>query len=220
MPIREIPLFMDGLYHVYNKSIADFKIFNNENDYRLILDLIRFYLHDKSPCTFREFRKICADAKAKDEFLASNPSPQCTNLVCYCIMPTHIHLVLKEVRQDGISNYMRHILNSYSRYFNIKYERKGPLWENRFGNVLIKNDEQLLHLTRYLHLNPVTAYLVENPEDWKYSSFKEYIGSIDSHEKICNFGEYLTLDSTSYEKFVKENIEYQRQTAISKKFAG
>jgi putative transposase len=79
-------------------------------------------------------------------------------------MPTHIHLVLRQLKDGGISKFMSNILNSYSRYFNIKHNRKGPLWEGRFRKVLVGSDEQLLHLTRYVHLNPVTACLVDKPK--------------------------------------------------------
>ena len=70
---------------------------------------------------------------------------------------------------------MRRLLNSYTRYFNEKIKRKGPLWEGRFKKVLVNSDEQLLHLTRYVHLNPVSAGIVEKPEDWPCSSYREYI---------------------------------------------
>ncbi len=78
-------------------------------------------------------------------------------------MPTHIHLILKQLKEDGISAYMSKILNSYTCYFNRRTKRKGPLWESRFKRVEVTSDEQLLHLTRYIHLNPVTAHIVEEP---------------------------------------------------------
>jgi putative transposase len=109
-------------------------------------------------------------------------------------MPTHFHAILKQLSSDGISIMMRKILDSYSRYFNIKNKRKGPLWESRFNRIVLKSDDELLHLTRYIHLNPVTAYLVEKPEDWPFSSYNEYIGNIKKEEGICNFsGEYAKL---------------------------
>ena len=59
-------------------------------------------------------------------------------IIAYCIMPTHFHLVVKQLKEDGISFFIQQILNSYSRYFNIKTKRKGPLWEGRFQNVIIE----------------------------------------------------------------------------------
>ncbi|MCM8795996.1 MAG: transposase [Candidatus Omnitrophica bacterium] len=134
-------------------------------------------------------------------------------IIAYCIMPTHLHLILKQLKNNGISVFMGNILNSYSRYFNLKHKRKGPLWEGRFKNILVKNDEQLLHLTRYIHLNPVTASLVSNPEDWNASSYREYLQQVQAVEKICKYDDILEIDPVSYKKFVEDRISYQRDLA-------
>jgi len=69
--------------------------------------------------------------------------------------------------EEGISLYMKNLLNSYTRYFNTKTKRKGPLWQGRFKSVLIKMDEQL-YLTRYIHLNPTSEDLVEKTSEIKH----------------------------------------------------
>ncbi len=120
-------------------------------------------------------------------------------------MPTHIHLILKQIENDGISNFMKKILDSYTRYFNLKTKRKGPLWQSRFKNVMIESDEQMLHLTRYLHLNPTSDGLVKIPEEWKYSSYMEYIGI--SEAKICNANILKNFTPEEYRKFVEERID-------------
>ena len=103
------------------------------------------------------------------------------------------------------------VLKSYSKYFNKKYKRKGPLWETRFKNVHVDTDEQLLHLTRYIHLNPVTALLVKKPEDWNFSSYKEYLR--ESPRKICEFEEFIPIEKNEYKLFVEERIDYQKELA-------
>jgi putative transposase len=128
-------------------------------------------------------------------------------------MPTHLHLVLKQLRAHGISQYIGRLLNSYSRYFNKRYERKGPLWESRFQSLLVESDEQLLHLTRYLHLNPVTAGLVESPETWEYSSYREYLGLVSKEEGACNYSGLLEIGPLAYQRFVCNRIDYQRKLA-------
>ena len=109
---------------------------------------------------------------------------------------------------------MRVMLDAYSRYFNIKNKRKGPLWESKFKRVLIKDDAQLLHLTRYIHLNPVTDYLVNKPEEWGYSSYKEYI--YNPKDKICKYDNILNINSCFYRDFVENRIGYQRELAMIK----
>ena len=108
---------------------------------------------------------------------------------------------------------MNNILNSYTRYFNIRHKRKGPLWVGRFKRVVVSTDEQLLHLTRYVHLNPVTSYLADNPESWEHGSYQEYCSQNDVREKVCCFDNLLDIDSRSYKKFVNDRKEYQRGLA-------
>jgi putative transposase len=74
---------------------------------------------------------------------------------------------------------------------------------------LVETDEQLLHLTRYLHLNPTTAYLVDNPQDWPYSSYQQYIN--EAQPGLCKFSDLIELDNQQYRQFVADNLDYQRQ---------
>jgi putative transposase len=128
-------------------------------------------------------------------------------------MPTHLHLVLQQLKKDGISKLMNLVLNSYSSYFNKKHNRKGPLWESRFKVVAVQADEQLLHLTRYIHLNPVTALLVNSPEEWKYSSYGEYLSLTEKDQRICDFNGCLEINPLEYQRFVCNRIAYQRELA-------
>lgn len=139
-------------------------------------------------------------------------------IVSYGIMPTHIHLTLKQLVDDGISKYMSRVLNSYSKYFNIHHLRKGPLWESTFKSVLVETDEQLLHLTRYHHLNATSAGFVKIPEDWAYSSYNEYLEvSNDTYaDGFCDFKEIITLNPKQYKKFVDDRIDYQKKISSIK----
>jgi len=149
------------------------------------------------------------DLIAKDE-------DKIVQIIAYCLMPTHIHLVLKQLKDGGISTYLSNVSNAYARYFNTCYKRKGPLWEGEFKNVLVKNDDQLLHLTRYNHLNPVTAGLVKKPEDWQYSSYLEYLNS-DNIRRFCDYENILEIDPKKYRVFVEDRISYQKELSIIKK---
>ncbi|MCG2710844.1 MAG: transposase [Candidatus Omnitrophica bacterium] len=198
-----------GIYHVYSKSIAGYKIFHNNNDYNRIIDLFKYYRIKNTSVKFSKFLEI----KNMDIFIEKHLSRKdfLVQIIAYCIMPTHIHLVLMQLQDEGISIFMGNVLNSYSRFFNIRISRKGPLWESRFKNVLVETDEQLIHLTRYLHLNPVTAGLVENAEDWRYSSIKEYLNKRKDSERICNFDSIIELQKLNYKSFVDSQKDYQRE---------
>lgn len=208
--MRKIPLVRSEIYHVFSKSIAGFEIFRNNKEFDRFKELIKYYKIEKPPLRFSAFIEI----KKKNEFLQRHIFEKKENLVdviAYCIMPTHIHLVIKQLKEHGASIFMSNILNSYTRYFNVKSKRKGPLWESRFQNIIIRDDEQLLHLTRYIHLNPVTAYLVNKPQDWKFSSYEEFLGKIEEDERVCNFSETLQIEPEVYIKFVNKQIDYQRE---------
>ena len=199
------PLVTDEIYHVYNKSIAEFVIFNNDAEFLHIKDTVRYYQIENQPI---KFSRIGIDVNNAEQ---KHADKKLVEIICYCFMPTHIHLALRQLMENGISNFMRHILNSYSHYFNIKHNRKGPLWESSFKNVLVESDAQLLHLTRYIHLNPVTAHIVNKPEDWKWSSYREYVSG--NEEGICKYDSLLDINSEEYKKFVEDRISYQRELA-------
>jgi len=208
MPKRETILANEEIYHIFTKSIAGFKIFNSHDDFIRMLNTLIFYRAGKTSCKLSLYLKrgVSANSKPGMEF----GSRDIVEIIAYCIMPTHIHLILKQIKNNGISDYMNLILKSYSKYFNKKHERNGPLWESRFKNVLVETDEQLLHLSRYIHLNPSTAYLVNAPANWEFSSYKEYLGKVGENERICNFLSYLYMNASSYENFVEDFIDYER----------
>ncbi|MCM8774651.1 MAG: transposase [Candidatus Omnitrophica bacterium] len=202
------------IYHVCSKSIANYQIFNNKNEYLRMYQLIRYYQIFPLPEKFSRF--IETEAVNNFGFSAvfnsiSKGKEKLVQIIAYCFMPTHIHLILKQLKDKGVFDYMRKILDGYTRYFNTKHKRKGPLWEGRFQRVLVENNEYLLHLTRYIHLNPVTAYLVDFPQDWLFSSYNEYIEL--SEEKICEYSDILDIQTNSYKIFVNDQISYQRELA-------
>jgi len=196
---------------VLTKSIAQFVIFNNDDESLRMLQVIRYYQREGPEIKFSKFIKLEEGTRLNKKNLLSKKE-KLVEIIAYCIMPTHIHLILKQQMQNSISKFMNNILNSYTRYFNIKHKRKGPLWEARFKNILVETDEYLLHLTRYLHLNPVTAHLVNKPTNWMRSSYNEYL-SKNGNNKICKYKDLLDIRPVSYKKFVEDRISYQRGLA-------
>ncbi|MDD5495720.1 MAG: transposase [Candidatus Omnitrophica bacterium] len=204
---------MEEVYHVYNKSIAGFTIFNNDIEYLRMMEAVCYYQHAKPAVRF----SLRTQSGINKKNSSATDNGMLVEIVAYCLMPTHLHLVLRQLCDRGISRFLNNILNSYTRYFNIRHNRKGPLWEGRTKKTLIKTDEQLLHLTRYLHLNPVTSYLVNKPEEWSYSSYREYLSEIDNEYRICKYNSLLTINPNIYKAFVEDAIFYQRELAMIKK---
>lgn len=207
MPYRKFPLKEGEIYHICTKSISKFIVFNTDVEFQRMLDTTAFYMKENQPCKFSDLPKPALGIG----LTFPNAGLGMVDIFAYCIMPTHIHLLLKQLKEHGISRFMNLILKSYSKYFNVKHNRKGPLWEGRFKKVLVETDEQLLHLTRYIHLNPVTAHLVDKPEDWKWSSYQEYI--FRKNESIYRYNDVLDVKPDSYKIFVENRISYQRELA-------
>lgn len=214
--MRKNPLVNGQYYHVLNRSIAKYEIFNNAEDYSRMIELLNLYRFSELPCKYSKFSRLTLPyQKAIINNLSKN-SNTLVEIVAYCIMPTHIHLILKQLTDGGISKYMAKVLDSYSRYFNIKHGRKGPLWEGHFDSILVDTDEQMLHLTRYIHLNPVSAGLINRPEDWKFSSYHEYLKKTKNN--LCYFDEIMDIKPQAYRKFVNDRISYQKELSKIKYF--
>ena len=213
--MRKDKLITGETYHIFTRSIADFKIFNNKKDFERMQQLMKYYQveNELRLSDFIELKIVRREGFNNAFNLISKNKEKSVQIIAFCLMPTHIHLVIKQLIDDGITIFIKDILNSYTRYFNIKYQRKGPLWETRFKSVLVNSNEQLLHLTRYIHLNPVTAQLIDHPEDWDFSSYKEYIGEISESSAICRFKDLMEIQPLLYSKFVEDHISYQRELA-------
>lgn len=203
------PLVNGQVYHVISRSIAGYKIFNIDKDYLRFEEMLNYY-KTKSSYKYSLFKRLSLSLQSKTMLsILSNPNNQYVQIIAYCLMPTHIHLILKQLKDNGVSVFMSNILNSYARYFNVSHGRKGPLWEGRFKSILVSTDEQLLHLTRYVHLNPSSAGIVTNPEDWDFSSYKEFINK--TKRKICNYKKILDINTKDYQKFVEDRKAYQQE---------
>lgn len=214
--MRKDPITTGEVYHIFSRSIAGFIIFNNDYDYERMRQLFQYYKINNDNIRYSDFANfqfVNNDGFYNTFNTIKKDKEQLVQIIAYCLMPTHIHLILKQLHDKGISQYMKHVLDSYSKYFNVQHKRNGPLWESRFKSVLVKKDEQLLHLTRYFHLNPVTAKLINKPQDWQFSSYKEYLGKVEDNNAICQFNDLLEITSSQYRKFVNDRISYQRGLA-------
>ena len=119
---------MDEVYHVTTKSIAKYVVFNDETEYERMKQLIQYYQIANFPVRYSFFNAWQKDKKEKLISEKYNRNEEkLVRIIAYCIMPTHVHLILQQIQEKGISIYMNRVLNSYTRYFNTKHHRKGPL---------------------------------------------------------------------------------------------
>lgn len=213
MPARTIPLITDEIYHVLNRGHNSVPIFNNKYNFQKFVQTFLYYQNTNPPLRFSQFNNLPNSERSQLTGETKNKQDFLVEIIAYCLMPNHYHFILKQRKEKGIVNFIRRFTNSYSRYFNTKYKRKGALFGGRFQAIRIETEEQLLHLSRYIHLNPYSSYLVKNFQallEYPFSSLPEYIGSLK--ENPCQ--KQIILDhfgnSGSYKNFVINQADYQK----------
>lgn len=178
--MRNIQISIDEYYHVYNRGAHKRNIFHNVADYARFLFLILFF---QSPFVFdRVSRPVRRFVKHRvfdvdDADTSKIIDGRYVELISFCLMPNHFHLVIREVKEHGTARYMQRVLNSYTKYYNTKYETSGHLFQGPYRAVLVEDNEQLMYLSAYVHRNPRELPHWKNKEQkYEWSSYQDYIG--------------------------------------------
>ena len=151
MPYRKTILANNEVYHTLNRSIAQATIFNYSRDYHRALEVMDYYRFSKPPLSFSHYKRLSKEDK--ESYLKNLKKRKIiVDIIAFCLMPNHCHFLLKQIEKNGISTFMSNYQNSYARYFNTKYKRDGGLFQSMFRAIRIETDEQLLHVSRYIHL--------------------------------------------------------------------
>jgi putative transposase len=208
MPYRKVPFVTGDYYHIYNRGLEKQNIFETSHDYQRFLETLFYYcLENPKPkfSTFKQYPYLNLEIKNKS-----------VEIICYCLMPNHFHLLVKQLKDGGISELMRRFIHSYNNYRNIKYSHQGPLFQGVFKAVRVESDEQLIHLSRYIHLNPFVANLTSDLNRYPWSSYSAFMGTKNTHDiaknNIINFFGSLA----SYEKFLLDQQGYAKTLAFLK----
>lgn len=210
---RQIILATGEIYHLFNRGVERRVVFTNKREYQRALDVIGYYRFADLPMRFSRLMELTVEEKAKVVDLLKSKGQVEVKVLAFCLMPNHFHLLVKQEKDDGISRFISNISNSYSKYFNTKHKRLGPLFQGAFKAVRVETDEQLIHLSRYIHLNPVSSSMVkeESLGSYPWSSLPEYLerineGITDSSIVLNNFGSIK-----SYRKFVYDQIGHAKE---------
>ena len=126
-------------------------------------------------------------------------------IIAYSMMPNHFHLLLKQIEDGGVSQFLSKLTNSYTRYFNARNKRSGALFAGTFKSAPI-DQEQLSKVSAYIHMEPVKQGLVINPERFPFSSFNEYLGKIGFCEKEVIMKNFA--NNNDYQNFTAQNGSY------------
>lgn len=243
MPYRQIEFSNGEIYHTILRGIDGRNLFNDQDDYfRGIFSLYEF--NDSQPVSIRQKRRTRDNYKKilmgkTDQGRASANSKEfvderdrLVDILTFCLMPNHIHLLLKQTQDSGVQKFMKKLGTGYGRYFNLKNERKGYVFQNRFQSVHIKDNNHLMTAVNYIHANPIS--LIEShfkekgiknhsteevlhflKTGYRWSGFPDYAG-IKNFPSITERN--LILDIMGGEKGVEDNIidwiAYNKEFAV------
>ena len=139
--------YQDGeYYHIFNRGAHKLEIFYTDEHYERCLQLLRKY----SP----RYR---------------------TTIIAYCFMPNHFHLICRQEPGGSISSFIQTTFNAYSQAVNKQRRHSGTLFQGRAKAKCIRSDSYAVQVIRYIHLNPTAAGLVEKPEEWRFSDYRDWI---------------------------------------------
>jgi len=196
----------NGYYHLYNRGVDKRTIFQDKNDCIVFLSLLKQYLSPKE-----ELKNFVGFNLRLNRLMRTNMYGE-IELLSFALMPNHFHLLIKQIEKNGIAKFMIRLCTSYSMYFNKKYERIGHLFQDRYKGALVLDDSYLLHLSRYINLNPKKT-IKGKINFQEFTSYPYYLGlkkaswlkpdfvlEYFSNKEIGNY-------NGSYKKFVEEYKE-------------
>ena len=173
----------NGFLHILTRGNNRQIVFHDNNDYESYINLIKNYKHENKV-------KICH----------------------YCLMPNHIHLIVEISTESNLPRFMKQLNLAYLHYYKKKYKYDGHLWQGRYKSLIISKDEYLIACAKYIELNPLKAKIVNNPKEYKYSSYSAY--AYGKEDEIVEYDPiYLDWGKTDkerqlyYRKYLNEKMK-------------
>lgn len=218
MPARNVikPYVENGYYHIYNRGVEKRNIFLDNQDYAVFLNYLKEYLLPKDVNVLQNIISSPAipwSEKGKSlKLLRLNNFSDEIKLICHTLMPNHFHFLIKQKNANSIDKFIQSLCTRYTGYFNKKYKRVGSLYQDTYKGVLVETEEQLLHLTRYIHKQAMCLQGDTLQTQTQPSSYLEYIGKrktewINTQEVLAYFSKVNPRQD--YVKFVFETDDFE-----------
>jgi putative transposase len=217
MAIRSTPLISSQIYHIFNQTQPGSQPFLSPKVCDRTMQAFWYYQYENLPMKLSHYRARSKQDRTAIEQLLTTQSKRVT-ILAYCLMPNHYHLLIRQEVDHGISTYIGDAQNSITRFVNIKRKQKGHVFIGQFKAVQIESEDQLLHVSRYIHLNPYTGYVVKLFDSlitYRWSSYGEYVSELPGiSDQTIILSHFKTKGK--YAKFVEDQKGYQRQLANMK----
>ena len=211
---------MASIVHTLSRGVDKRDIFLDDQDrFRFVHDLFEFNDQERADHNFYIFNKHKSSVDIASRQVRRKPRKLLVNILAFCLMKNHYHLLLSPRVENGVSRFMKKLNMGYAKYFNTRYKRVGTLFQSRYKSVLITNDPHLLHIPYYIHFNPldlsmpgwrkreITNYkeALRFLENYRWSSHLDYLGK-DNFPSVTN-RKFLT-------DFLGEPKEYKKSLSM------
>lgn len=232
--MRQPEFVTNEIYHVYNRGVEKRKVFMGDKDYlRFIHDLFEFNDIAAAQKFIPPSRPLRSSEQYSEVELPNiekrKPRSLFVEILTFCLMPNHFHLMLREKKEGGITEFMRKLGTGYTNYFNEKYKRVGPLFQGTFKSVHIEKQHHLLYLPHYIHLNPLDLFMPEWRdqrvksaskslaflESYRWSSYLDYIGKKNFPSVTQRDFLHKIFGSGTSESYKEEMVEWLKELELS-----
>ncbi|KKU28861.1 MAG: hypothetical protein UX80_C0009G0047 [Candidatus Amesbacteria bacterium GW2011_GWA2_47_11b] len=210
MPYRQTVFTNGEYYHLTTRSIGENTAFPSTDDYSRAIEIINYYSRSSVPIRYSYFRRL--SSKSQADLFASLKNFR-VQIICFCLMPTHYHFIVKQSQDHGINHFIHDFQDSYVKYFNNLNSRHGALFQASFRAVHITSEEQFLHTCRYVHLNPYSSNLVKNYDGlttYPWSSLPHYLNKINYPFISEDTASKMFKDRSIFLSFTLDHAQYQK----------
>lgn len=216
MPRRKQILATDETYHIFNRAVGHDEIFTLKWDLNRILALIDYYRFPQK-IRYSKFRTLPQNLKRDYPSQIKKQTPL-VEIYSFSLMPNHYHLLGKQLQNKGINIFISNIQNSFAKFYNLRNNRHGTLFQNPFKARRVETEEEFIHVSRYIHLNPVTSFVIElsRLDTYPWTSLSWYLDESRNKFITTNLIKGIFKTKEKYLEFIVNQADYQRKLGVIK----
>lgn len=193
-------------YHVCNRGVDKREVFCDEQDYLRFLESMKLFNRAKPIGSLHEAKRISGSTANK----AVEPLSPLVEIICYCLNPNHFHILLKQLIDGGISEFIKRLAGGYTWYFNFRNKRCGSLFQGKFKAIEIKSEDHLSYVSSYINGN-AEIHGIAKAEYWQYSSYPDFLGRRHGIMNNKNLILKEFTDITEYKNYTKNVIKNSKE---------